>query len=501
MKGRYIMLQADLLENISETRYLSADNYRAYRTIMRIFYLEHQKMHYQMDRDAVLLLLRGQDVFADYTPEQLTLDLQQLVKWKNLTPIQDPRKPRTIAEFKNKQYQYMMSQTAIEIERLTITLENLSTRTAGLSVSPFRRIREDLYKAEQLDTLPLREVNAWWQDLQEDFQRLSQNHQDFLREFYGPGMEMQMKSVDFIVYKQNLVRYLEDFIQDLQHSAAQIGAQLERFAPEQVTHILDLVRRSELEIPRPQSEQSPNWEAELQTRCQGVWQSLTDWFTGSDPAARQVLNVTNEVIRRAVQNAALLVQMENMGVSNKAELRHLLTLFAGFRTVEESHRLSALVFGAQQARHFTFDHIRESERIDLSPYDEPPMEYSLVPRTRTYKPRMDRSGFADKSAEKAAQRQKILEEERALRQEVMGYIRDGKLDLAALDTPVSPAVRTVFLSWVALANLSPDKRGQTQYGQSYTLKRRGNQTCQLRCTDGILTMPNCVLMFEEAGHV
>ena len=153
------MLQADLLEKISEANYLWADNYRVYRTIMRIFYLEHQKMHYQMDRDAVLLLLRGQDVFADYTPEQLTLDLQQLVKWKNLTPIQDPRKPHTIAEFKNKQYQYMMSQTAIEIERLTITLENLSTRTAGLSVSPFRRLREDLYKAEQLDTLPLREVN------------------------------------------------------------------------------------------------------------------------------------------------------------------------------------------------------------------------------------------------------------------------------------------------------------------------------------------------------
>lgn len=470
--------------------------------IMRIFFLEYQKMRYQMDRDAVLALLREQAMFAQYTPDQLTLDLQQLVKWKNLTPIQDPRKPRTIAEFKNRQFQYMMSQTAIEIERLTITLENLSTRTAGLSVSPFRRIREDLYRAEQLDEMPLREVNAWWQDIQEDFQRLSQSHQDFLREFYGPGMEMQMKSVDFIVYKQNLVRYLEDFIQDLRHSAAQIGAQLEQFSPAQVTHILELVQRSEQEIPRPQSEQPTNWETELQTRNRGVWQSLTDWFTGSDPAARQVLNVTNEVIRRAVQNAALLVQMENMGVSNKAELRHLLTLFAGFQTVEEGHRLSALVFGAQQARHFSFDHIRESsERIDLSPYDEPPMEYSLVPRMRTYKPRMDRTGFADKRAEKAAQRQKILEEDRALRQEVMGYIRDGKLDLAALDPPVSPTVRTVFLSWVALANLSPDKRGQTQYGQPYTLKKRGNQTCQLRCTDGTLTMPSCVLIFEEVSYV
>jgi len=458
------MLQADLLERISETTYLSATNYMVYRTIMRIFYLEHQKMHYQMDRDAVLALLREQTMFAQYTPEQLTLDLQRLVEWKNLTPIQDPRKPRTIAEFKNRQFQYMMSQTAIEIERMTITLENLSTRTSGLSASPFRRIREDLYKAEQLDGLPLREVNAWWQDLQEDFQRLSQNHQDFLREFYGPGMEMQMKSVDFIVYKQNLVRYLEEFIQDLQHSAAQIGAQLERFSQGQIAHILDLVRRSELEIPRPQSEQSPNWEAELAARCQGVWQSLSDWFIGSDPAARQVLNVTNEVIRRAVQNAALLVQMENMGVSNKAELRHLLTLFAGIQDVAESHRLSALVFGAQQARHFSFDHIRESGRIDLSPYDEPPMEYALQPRTRSYKPRLDRTGFPDKSAEKAAQRQKILEEERALRQEIIGYIQDGKLDLSALDTPVSPAVRTVFLSWIALANLSPDRRGQTQYG-------------------------------------
>ena len=296
------------------------------------------------------------------------------------------------------------------------------SRTAGLSVSPFRRIREDLYRAEQLDEMSLREVNAWWQDLQEDFQRLSQNHQDFLREFYGPGMEMQMNSVDFIVYKQNLVRYLEDFIQDLQHSAAQIGAQLERFSPARVAHILELVQRSEQEIPRPQSEQprSAHWEAELQNRCQGVWQSLTDWFTGSDPAARQVLNVTNEVIRRAVQNAALLVQMENMGVSNKAELHHLLTLFAGFRTVEEGHRLSALVFGAQQVRHFAFDHIRESERIDLSPYDESPMEYALQPRNRSYRPRADRTGFADKSTEKAAQRQKILEEERALRQEEIG---------------------------------------------------------------------------------
>ena len=76
-------------------------------------------------------------------------------------------------------------------------------------------------------------------------------------------------------------------------------------------------------------------------------------------------------------------------------------------------------------------------------------------------------------AQISALEQKILEQERALRQEVLGYIHDGVLDLAALDRPVSPAVRTVFLSWVAAANLSPDGRGQTQYRPDLHIEKTG----------------------------
>ena len=128
------------------------------------------------------------------------------------------------------------------------------------------------------------------------------------------------------------------------------------------------------------------------------------------------------------------------------------------------------------------------------------MDYSLQPRVRTYKPRMDRSGFADKSAEKAAQRQKILVEERQLREKIMRYIQDGKLDFSTLPEPVPPEVRTVFLSWVAMANLAPDGYGHTQYGQRFTLQKRGNGTCDLICTDGTLTMPDCMLAFEGNGY-
>src|SRR5699024_7880493 len=239
-------LQADLLESIPQTRYLSADSYVSYRAIMRTFYLEYQKMRYQLDKDALLGLLQQDPLFAGYTAEQLIPDLDQLVKWKNLTPIQDPHKAYTIADFKNRQYQYMLTEAALEVERMTITLENLYTHSTGLSSSAFRRIQGALRAAEQLEKMSLKEVGEWWRELQEDFRRLRQNHQDYLREFYGPSAEKQMKSAEFLVYKQHLIRYLEDFVQDLQSSAAQIGALLESFSEEQVHRILTLVHKSAL---------------------------------------------------------------------------------------------------------------------------------------------------------------------------------------------------------------------------------------------------------------
>ena len=493
-------LYANLLEQIPQTKYLYVENYITYRSIMRVFYMEYQNMHYQLDKDTLLDLLREDVIFSIYSGEQLASDLDQLVKWKNLIPIQDPHKAYTIADFKNRQFQYMMTEAALEVERMTITLENLYTQTTGLSSSAFRRIQKALYDSEHLDEMSLKQVGEWWQELQEDFRRLRQNHQDYLREFYGPGAERQMKSAQFIAYKNHLIHYLEEFIQELQSSASQIGAQLDTFTEERVEHILNLVHQSALEIPRPHSEQSPLWQEELRHRERAVWKSLTSWFTGNDSTAKQVLDVTNEVIRRVVQNAATLVQMQNMGVSNKAELRHLMTLFANTSSIEDAHRLSSLVFGVQQARHFIVNGERGTDRIDMSTYEEDPMMYTLQPRNRTYKPRMDRSGFPDKSAEKAQQRKKILEQEQRLRQQIMQYLQDGKLDFSTLSEPIQPEIRTIFLSWVAMANLAPDKRGITEYGQRFVLKKRGKGTCSLLCTDGTLTMPDCILVFEENVH-
>ena len=124
------------LESIHETSYLSVPNASIYRKIMRYFYREYEKMHFQLYKEDVYALLKEDREFADYTMIQLELDLSALVKWKNLTPIQDPGKVYTIADYKNKQYRYTMSEYAVEIERLTVRLENMFMESANSKMMP-----------------------------------------------------------------------------------------------------------------------------------------------------------------------------------------------------------------------------------------------------------------------------------------------------------------------------------------------------------------------------
>lgn len=92
----------EYLGQIDEASYLSVLNAPVYRKIMRCFYREYEKMNFQLYKEDIFDLLKKDNEFENYTMEQLVLDLNALVKWKNLTPIQDPGRVYTIADYKNK---------------------------------------------------------------------------------------------------------------------------------------------------------------------------------------------------------------------------------------------------------------------------------------------------------------------------------------------------------------------------------------------------------------
>lgn len=485
------------LESIHETSYLSVPNSPLYRKIMRFFYQEYEKMHFQLYKEDVFEFIKGEPEYQEYTMEKLNQDLDALVAWKNLTPIQDPGKVYTIADYKNKQYRYTMSEYAVEIERLTIRLENLFMESGNLSTNYFVRLKASLNEAEAMQAAGLKEVNEWWNTLQEDFKRLNQNYQDYLREFYSGKSENLLKSVEFVMHKDKFIQYLNDFVQELQHHSKEIEVLLHRIIPIVEEKILDKVVQSELDIPHAMQELNGNLEPNIQENVWGKWNSLKNWFIdspGHDCESRKVLKITNDTIRNIIQNAALIVQMQNWGISRKDDYRKFLELFLQCEDMTEAHKLAAHVFGIQNVNHLKTINGRDSDAINQSVYEEEAMEYIIKPHTRSYREKKDREGFADKSLEKWKQRSEYLRKAQQEKELVLHYIRDNKIVFSEIEEVITEHTKNVFLQWIALANMNSQKRGRTEYGQEYQLKRMKG-TCTLNCEDGRLTMPAYIMEF------
>lgn len=486
------------LEAINETSYLSVPNAGIYRKIMRFFYLEYEKMHFQLYKKDVFAFLKEEDEFADYTISQLDADLDALVKWKNLTPIQDPGKVYTIQDYKNKQYRYTMSEYAVEIERLTVRLENLFTESASLSTNFFVRLEKSIGEAETMQDADLKEVNEWWSLLQEDFKRLNQNYQDYLRDFYSGKTERLMKSVEFVLHKDKFITYLTDFVQELQRYSKRMEQLLVRQTPIIEGVILEKVIQSELNIPHALLELHGNLEPSIRENVMGKWDSLKRWFLDTperDCESRKVLKITNDVIRSIIQNAALIVQMQNWGISRKDDYQKFLKMFLKCENIEDAHRLSAHVFGVQKIQHFKMNSPREEDRINSSIYEETPIEFQIKPRIRTYREKKDRRGFSDKSLEKMMQRETYLQSVKKQKEIVMRYVKNKKIIFAQIEEPVSEMTKNIFLQWITMANMNSQKSGQTEFGQEYQLLQEEG-TCVLKCEDGDLTMPAYVLEFK-----
>ena len=259
---------------IQETSYLTTGNTPQYRRIMRIFFQEHEKMRFQLYKEEILELLRQYQGFEDYSMEQLKADLAMLVEWKNLTPIQDPKRVYTIADYKNKQFRYSMSDYAVEIERLTVKLEHLFMERGNLSSSYFVRIEEALSSWKQIKDAPIKEINEWWHNLQEDFRSLNQNYQDYLREFYSSKGEKILKSVEFMLHKDKFITYLREFIKELQGNAIRIEELLRGITQEEQQELLEKIVTGELEVPHSLWEIQQPMEQEVRETITGRWEAL-----------------------------------------------------------------------------------------------------------------------------------------------------------------------------------------------------------------------------------
>lgn len=486
-----------LIRPLTEAKYLNADNVSRYRCIMRIFFENYEKLRYWMYQEDIYEEMIKDPFFADYRPEQCQQDLAMLVEWKNLNTIQDTRKVASIEEFKNKKYRYQMSEYSVEIERLVLRLENLFIEGASLEPTLLERIRREIERFPEMAEVDGNEVYAWWTDLNNDFVRLNQNYQDYIRDLNSVKAEEMMHTKEFLVFKDRLIEYLRSFIKGLQRNVGVIEESLRSQKEEVRETVFGKIIEYELLIPRMEVEISrPMIEEKIRRR----FQSIYNWFVGAEGAeneAGKLFDATNEIIRRITRYAAQLSEKNALGANRKEEYKKAAELFLRCNDLSEAHKMSAMVFGIEHPWHLAGDLIRETDSMNQGVYEEVPLQFTLKPRVRTYREKSKRSGIRESAEQKQETRRKLLQKQKEEMQKLQQLEKKGRIDFAELPV-LEPRIREILLKWLSDAMEDADFTARTDDGRRYVLDRtHAGEKCVVHCEDGNFTMPRMAIVFQE----
>ena len=486
------------IKPLTEVKYLNADNVSRYRCIMRIFFENYEKLRYWMYQEDVYEEMIKDPFFEDYRPEQCQQDLAMLVEWKNLNTIQDTRNVATIEEFKNKKYRYQMSEYSVEIERLVLRLENLFIEGASLEPTLLERIRREIERVPEMTESDENTVYTWWSDLNNDFVRLNQNYQDYIRDLNSVKAEEMMHTKEFLVFKDRLVEYLRSFVKGLQRNVGVIEENL-RVQKEEVWEIIfEKIINYELLIPRMEVEEITR--PMIEQKIRGRFQSIYNWFVGAEGTeneAGKLFDATNEIIRRITRYAAQLSEKNALGANRKEEYKKVAELFLRCRDMSEAHKMSAMVFGLEQSYHLAGELIRETDSMNQGVYEEAPLQISLKPRVRTYREKSKRSGIRETTEQKRETRRKLLQQQKEEMQKLQQLEKNGRIDFAELPV-LEPRIREILLKWLSDAMEDTDFTARTDDGRRYVLDRsRVGEKCIVHCEDGNFTMPRMAIVFQE----
>ena len=491
------------MEQIKEAAYLSAPKSAVYRRIMNIFFKEYEKMKFYLYKEDIYNEIKKISEFDDYSMEDLKTDLDALVEWNNLSAIQDTKKVYTISEYKNREFRYSMSERAVILERAAVMIDNLHLETGNLSTNYILRIQDSLEQIKRISEHEenVDKINELWKILQEDFKKLNQNYQDYLRDFYIQKPEFYGEIMEFISYKQKFVSILKNFVRELQTNSRRLEKTIENIKEKMENKILFLIIKAEIENQEMNLNKifltPEELKENVEENIKGKWESLKNWFFSSEERkseCRQVLDITGEIIRKILQDAFFLTQKQSWGINKKEEYKKILKMFSECEDIKEAHKLSAHVFGIQNIRHYVTEISKGTESIEESLYDEKCGEYKLESHNRVYKPKLEKSGFENRDDIKEKFRLEYKEKLEENKKMIKKYLSRGKLDISKIEGEVSSDFRKFILNMISAANLSENKISTTEYGQKYKIVQL-EERFVLKCEDGNLEMPKFIFEF------
>lgn len=357
-------------------RYLNADNADRYRAILNAFVAAKRRF---------ALHLKPADLLRDLPdadPVALEHDLTQLTEWGNLHRQADTTEVRTVEDFQRARYLYQLSAAGEAAEEALAVFREQVHGAGELQATALSDIEAGLRElADLLAEGDEAKLYSAFGSLFSRFEQLAKRAHRFILSVRR-AIDLQDQEIEaFLAYKEQLIGYLERFLQQLVVRIPAVSALLHDLPQDALSHALHRMADRELrDALNPDAQQRHTLR---NAWCQR-WRGLENWFLPGDgpPQADRLRACARAAIPDLLMVAAALNEQRARRSDRAADYRELARWFATAQSDTRRHLLWREAFCLSPSRHLTIDAdtLQAHEEAELPPdtswLQAPPMRIS-----------------------------------------------------------------------------------------------------------------------------
>lgn len=404
--------------------HVTAPNSDLYRRVMRAMLIAKERftVHLRAEQVHTALMTDGGDAVPE---EAVASALDRLADegWGNLHAFPDASRVTALEDFYRRRMLYQLSRPGEAAERSLAAYDAALGRRGALQsvalediVVLLTNLRLAASPHADEGTVDVAATHQALRSLRERFSELAENAVAFMGSIQRT-IDLHDADVEaFLAYKEQLIDYLERFINDLLVRGASIAELLGSFTAEDVDFLLTTAAERESLDAAP-GEADAAITAATET-WQRQWSGLTDWFV-STPGRDSEAKLLRSRARAAIPALLAVVRALHDSSGGRTDrTQDFLTLarwFAHLDSDGERHRLWRSAFGLTSTRHLSVTSATEeaweaAELGNATPWAQaPPVEISAqLRRTGSY----ERRGRATRVIDRSQAKEHLLNEAR-----------------------------------------------------------------------------------------
>ncbi|SNT20194.1 TIGR02677 family protein [Actinacidiphila glaucinigra] len=338
--------------------HLSTPTAALYRHIMRVFLQAKERYAVHLRPEDVHAALPVAARPAEAETVAKALDSLSQPAWGNLRADPDTARVTAVEDFYRKRYVYQLTQAGEAAEDALAAYDQALGRRGSLQAVALHdivtQLRALLVLAAEESPDPAK-THLALDGLASRFAALADNARAFMGSLQRTIDLHDVSQEAFLAYKDQLIQYLERFIQDLITLGGRI-AQLILELEDRIDALLVTAAAREAADASPDAAESAQREA--YERWQARWSGLGAWFISRDGRDSQARLLRGRALGAIPQLLAVVraLNERRAGRSDRsADFRTLARWFAQAPDDDARHRLWRSAFGLYPARHLTVD--------------------------------------------------------------------------------------------------------------------------------------------------